>query len=404
MNRKQLVILLLLCVAIGALGFYFYRRSQASWQSADKTVGQKLLGDFPVNDVAHITLKEGTNELNLAKKDGLWRVRERNDYLANYSEISDFLLKVRELKIVQNEKVGASQLSKLALVAGSGPNSALAVEFKDQSDKPIKSLLLGKKHMKKSNRPSPMGEMGGDEGWPDGRWVKLPNDSDSVAVISDALANVEAKPEQWLNKDFFKVEKLRSVAVAFPAATNSWKLARETESGEWKLADAKPTEQLDASKASGVSSAFNSPSFADVAISAKPEELGLDKPTVVTLDTFDNFTYTIKVGQKTNDNFPLALAVTAQFAKERTAGKDEKPEDKAKADKEFKEKQKKLEEKLAQEKGASDGVRSFGAMLVSDHSAANEKAMSVAQSMGVTPPTEPSKKLANAFPVFGRNG
>jgi putative membrane protein len=46
--------------------------------------------------------------------------------------------------------------------------------------------------------------------------------------------------------------------------------------------------------------------------------------------------------------------------------------------------------KLAQQKGASAGVRSFG--LVSEHGAANEKAMSVAQTMGVTPPTEPNQK------------
>jgi putative membrane protein len=48
--------------------------------------------------------------------------------------------------------------------------------------------------------------------------------------------------------------------------------------------------------------------------------------------------------------------------------------------------------KLAQQKGQSEGVRSFGSMLVSDHSAANEKAMSVAQGLGVSPPNEPSKK------------
>src|SRR5215208_2364054 len=48
--------------------------------------------------------------------------------------------------------------------------------------------------------------------------------------------------------------------------------------------------------------------------------------------------------------------------------------------------------KLAQQKGQSDGVRSFGAQLVSDHTAANDKAMSVAQSMGVSPPSEPNKK------------
>lgn len=48
--------------------------------------------------------------------------------------------------------------------------------------------------------------------------------------------------------------------------------------------------------------------------------------------------------------------------------------------------------KLAQEKGKSDGVRSFGQMLVTDHSAANQKATNVANTLGVTPPTEPNKK------------
>jgi hypothetical protein len=70
---------------------------------------------------------------------------------------------------------------------------------------------------------------------------------------------------------------------------------------------------------------------------------------VVTLDTFENFTYLLKVGQKTNDNYPLLVAVSAQLPKERAPGKDEKPEDKDKLDKQFKEQQKKLEEKLTQE-------------------------------------------------------
>jgi putative membrane protein len=47
--------------------------------------------------------------------------------------------------------------------------------------------------------------------------------------------------------------------------------------------------------------------------------------------------------------------------------------------------------KLAQDKGNGDGVRSFGQMLVTDHSSANEKAIGVAKDIGVQPPTEPSK-------------
>jgi putative membrane protein len=47
---------------------------------------------------------------------------------------------------------------------------------------------------------------------------------------------------------------------------------------------------------------------------------------------------------------------------------------------------------LAQKQGESDAVRSFGQQLVTDHTAANQKATSVASQMGMTPPSEPSKK------------
>ena len=85
-------------------------------------------------------------------------------------------------------------------------------------------------------------------------------------------------------------------------------------------------------------------------LNASPEQTGLDKPTVVALETFDDFKYTVNVGAKTNDNHALTVAVTATWPKERTPGKDEKPEDKEKLDKEFKDRQKKLGEKLAAEK------------------------------------------------------
>ena len=45
---------------------------------------------------------------------------------------------------------------------------------------------------------------------------------------------------------------------------------------------------------------------------------------------------------------------------------------------------------LAQEKAQSTEVKSYGQMLVKDHSAANDQAEKVAEEVGVTAPTEPS--------------
>jgi putative membrane protein len=51
---------------------------------------------------------------------------------------------------------------------------------------------------------------------------------------------------------------------------------------------------------------------------------------------------------------------------------------------------------LAQKNGGSDDVKSFGKMLVEDHTTSNTKATSLAQANGITPPNEPNaaeKKL-----------
>jgi hypothetical protein len=357
MNRKQLTILLILLVVLGAGGLILRQKQSASWRAANPELGKKLLGEFPVNDVAQITIREGTNEVTLAKKDETWRVVQRADYPANFSQISEFLITAKDLKVVQTEEVGPSQLPRLWLVEGQGTNTATVVEFKDQGGKQISSMLLGKKHMRKSNRPapSPFGDMG-DDGFPAGRYVKVGQNSRNVALISDPLSNIEPKPEHWISKDFFKAEKLKTLAVKFPEETNSWAIARESESGDWTLQNVTAAEQLDKGKASSAASALSYPSFNDALAGAKADEYGLNQPTLITATSFDGFDYTIQVGRKTNDTYAVRVGVNGQLPKERTPGKDEKPEDKAKLDKEFTDNLKKLEEKLAQEKSFENWV------------------------------------------------
>jgi len=48
--------------------------------------------------------------------------------------------------------------------------------------------------------------------------------------------------------------------------------------------------------------------------------------------------------------------------------------------------------KLAQQNGQSDDIKKFGQMLSDDHSAANQKAVDAAKSLGITPPDGPNAK------------
>jgi hypothetical protein len=346
MKPKQLFFLLVVVVVLGALGLYVRSQQKSVFQKSTLKMGEKLLGDFDPNNVAEMRITSESNVVSVAKKNDTWVVRQRDDYPANFSSVSELVQKLWKMKITEPVKVGAARLASLDLVPP-GKGKGTLVELLGSNGQLVRTLLLGKQHVRSSPDNSPFG--GGD--WPDGRYVMVGNDAKNIALVNDPLSNLEPKPDQWLDKDFFKVEKVRAVAVAFPNATNSWKLTRETESGEWKLADAKAGEQLDNSKASGVANPLGSPSFADVVTGAKFDETGTNKPTVITVETFDNFAYTLKAGEKTNENYQLAMAVSANLPKERSPGKDEKPEDKEKLDKEFKESQKKLEEKLAHEKG-----------------------------------------------------
>src|ERR1041384_786885 len=106
MNRKQFIMLLMAVMLIGGAGWLVYQRGAHSWRQAGNRLGEKLLPNLAINDVTQISITSGTNRLTLARHDNLWRVRERSDYPANFSEISDLLLKLSDLKVAQTEEIG----------------------------------------------------------------------------------------------------------------------------------------------------------------------------------------------------------------------------------------------------------------------------------------------------------
>ncbi len=348
MKTNQILLLIVLVAAVGIGGLVIHKKQGAAWSSGAGESG-KLVPNLPVGEaIARITLKEGTNTLTLAKQDDKWRVEERGGYPANYSEISSAVLKLRDLKPVQTEQVGESQLGRLQLLPpGAGSNAATSVEFRDAGGKVLTSLLLGKTQMREDAQ---MSQFGGGGGYPAGRWVMVDGAKDKVALVSDPLSNLKAEAGSWLNKDFIKVENIASIAVSYPGTTNSWSVSRTNETGtDWTLADANEGETLDSTKTSGFGWALSSPSFNDVATSV-PGPLAADQATVIKLETFDGFTYRFKVGEDADGNRPLSFTVTADLPKERKAGQNETAGDKTRLDKEFSDAQKKLSDKLSAEK------------------------------------------------------
>jgi hypothetical protein len=353
MNRKQLIIVLIVGLLLGGLAFYFSRSRQAEYRSRDAAIGQKLLGDFPANDVAQVSIRSHEGEVNLAK-DGVWVVRERSNYPASFTKVAELVRKLWDLKPVQSQQIGASQRGRVNLVPpgtqDAGTNTATIVELKDKDGKLIRSVLLGKQQMRDSG-----GQFGG---FPVGRWIGLPENSETVFVVNETFSDVEPDPESWIDKDFFKVEKLKAISLISTNATNSWSLARTSETAPWELADRNENEQLDSSKVSSFNWAFSSPSFNDVyPRGADAVKDAFANPNVLELETFSGFEYKVQVGSQPDpDSFYLTVNTSAELPGERTAPADEKPEDKEQNDKAWKEEQDKLREKLKHEKALGDWV------------------------------------------------
>jgi hypothetical protein len=130
----------------------------------------------------------------------------------------------------------------------------------------------------------------------------------------------------------------------------SWKITRTEEWGQWKFASGGG--DLAASRAVAAVNALSSMTFNDVAVSTKPEDA--EKPVVVTAETFDNLTYTVRIAkQKSGEDYLLTVAVAGEPPKTRVPDKDEKAEkaeQKERRDKDFAESRKRLEERLARER------------------------------------------------------
>lgn len=358
MNRKQFLILMIALVVLGGAGLALFWQDIAAYRTAGAKIGAPLLKNVKVADVASVHLEDATQEATLVRKENHWVVQQRGDYPANFQELSDVLIKLAELKVVQSETVGASLLPRVGLAA---PGKAAAepkagekkdaakddsgigtlLEIKDASGKTLTSLILGKVVKKKDpGNPLPNAV----NGVPAGRYV-LVSGSRDVAVVNDPLSKIVAAPGHWLDPAFFKADRIKTLTVADEKGTR-WKITRDEEWGQWKFAAGGG--ELDPSAAVEATNALGKLSFKDVAV--KPEADGAEKPVTVTADTFDHVSYVFRIAPRRGGDYLMSGRIEGEPPAQRTPEKDEKPQDKERRDKEYAEQMKTLKERLARER------------------------------------------------------
>ncbi len=354
MNRKQFVILLIVLGVLGGIGLALVWQNSAAYRASGAKIGAKLLPQLKIADVAQVRLQDAKHEVTLVRKEKSWVVQERGGYPASFQEISDLLIKLVELKVTQSEQVGASLWPRVELAdpptggdaaaPRRGEGAGTAIEFKDAAGKPLARLVLGKKVLKKDPmNPLPAAK----DGVPAGRYVRVDGAGDIVVVVSDPLEKAVAEPGRWLNRDFFKAERIRTLAVGPEGGAPQWMIARAEEWGQWRFAAGGGN--LNPSAAVSATNKLSGLTFKDVAVD--PKALAAGKPVFVVAATYDGLNYAVKLARiAKGDDYLLNVTVTGELPKQRAVEKGEKPEEKERRDKEFAEARKRLEERIAAEK------------------------------------------------------
>lgn len=353
MNRKQFLILMLALLVIGGAGLALVWQDIDAYRSSGGKIGAKLLPKFNLAEVARIELRDAKQSATLVRKETYWVVEERGGYPANFQDISDLLIKLVELKVVQSEVIGPALLPRVGLApppAKPAPDAAESKEIgtlldmKDAAGKSLATITLGKVVLKKDpGNPLPSAQ----DGVPAGRYVQVAG-APSIAVVSDPLAKAEADPGKWLDKAFFKVDRVKTLGVAADGAVR-WKIVRDQEWGQWRFAAG--SGEFNPSAAVSATNQLANWVFTDVLVGDRPAG---GKALTVTAETFDRLTYVFTLTPLTAGKYALTAKIEGEPPAQRVPEKDEKAEERERRDKEYVETLKRLQARLAREKAQSN--------------------------------------------------
>jgi len=272
MKAKTLVILLVILVLLAVAGGLLIRSQDANSPSGE--MGRVLFEGLPVNDIAAIVVETPTEAASLKKRADFWIVEERFGYPADFSKLSDFVRRLRDIKVGRQFEAGKDVVSRLAL---RGPDDAEAqkgekgtrIRMMDAEAKPLLDVVLGK-----TRTADP------EKGPPDGQYLRIAGQP-QIYLIDQILSSFEVGPSQWLKKRPVEVDasEIRKIACLGPDGATVRYAIKRPEKGKDFVWVAPPTDQkMKTSSVNRLASALSSLRIEDV----KPvsESPGLEKEDV----------------------------------------------------------------------------------------------------------------------------
>ena len=357
MKSRTVILLWVIAIILGA-SIFFVKRSQSTGQekATARAPGETLLEDFPADKVATIEISGTEGTATLTEKDGKWTVAQRDAYPANTRNINDLLRTLADLKVTQGIEAGPSLAPRFGMDENSSEaaDHGITAVFKDSSNKQLATLTFGK-NLDAAASQSPFG------GGSTGRYVRNHADESGFYAVSEVFGTLSADPKGWLDDEFLKVEKIKTISLTKPGSDeDEWTLTREEEDKDFSFTDAFPGVKVDPATTGQLKSLFSYTRFEDIVPASEVEELATpEKLQKASITTFEGLEYTVtlqpaKPEEGAEESAPktyhMTVAISGDLPKERKKPADEKEEDAKKADEAFTERLASLEETMEKTK------------------------------------------------------
>jgi hypothetical protein len=293
MKTKNLIILLVVAVVLGLVAMW----SQRSEEEPSDMIGQLVLGELPLNDIATIVVTTPGSTSRLAKADEVWVSEDTYGYPADFTRIKAAMLKLGDLKIGQMVEADAGSKAAMKMVLPtSSPEGGMLVELFDAGGQNLGTLLIGE------SRKRSGGAQGQFGGRPDGQFVSS-DEGATVVLVKDNLYEFGSAGD-WIAKELVSVPgtDVRSVRITGPERT-ILALGLAEGGADLVLAELGEKEEMDSSKVNGIKAALSYLRFEGVADpTLSNTDLGMDRPVEFVSTTQNGEIYTVQIGAQSPDS------------------------------------------------------------------------------------------------------
>jgi hypothetical protein len=188
--KSMLFLVIILGILIGVS--FIIKKMQTPSVSKESRMGGDLLENFPVNDIASVTIQSEEGTVQLGKVDDKWVVKSRYNYPVDSKKLIDFVKKRKDAKIGRSFKASGASLARMQLLPTDSTDAkdeekGISVSLKKDDDSVIANIITGKVREK-------------DQRSSGGQYVRI-NDSETVYLTNQNFKYMTNDSKGWLDKD-----------------------------------------------------------------------------------------------------------------------------------------------------------------------------------------------------------